>query len=51
MSKDKVEIAEQMVSDAAEAVEIIVTEGIEKAMAKFNRRVPAEGEEAEGPAE
>ncbi len=51
MSKDKMQIAEQMASDAAEAVEIILTEGIEKAMAKFNRRVPAEGAEAEGPAE
>jgi PTH1 family peptidyl-tRNA hydrolase len=46
MSKDKMEIAEQMASDAAEAVEVILTEGIEKAMAKFNRRVPAETEEA-----
>jgi peptidyl-tRNA hydrolase, PTH1 family len=45
MSKDKVEIGEQMASDAAAAVEIIVTEGVEKAMARFNRRVPAETEE------
>jgi peptidyl-tRNA hydrolase, PTH1 family len=46
MSKDKVEIGEQMANDAAEAVEIIVTESVDKAMAKFNRRVPAETEEA-----
>jgi|ERR1700683_2089958 len=42
MSKDKIQIAEQMASDAAEAVEIILAEGIEKAMAKFNRRVATE---------
>jgi len=44
MSRDKREIAEQMCGDAVEAVELILSEGIGKAMLKFNRRVapPAE---------
>ncbi len=47
MRKPEREIAAQMVVDAAEAVELIVTEGAGKAMAKFNRRVEVdeEGEE------
>jgi len=37
----------QMAADAAEAVETILTEGVDKAMSKYNRRVPpAEAEEA-----
>jgi PTH1 family peptidyl-tRNA hydrolase len=34
------EIAGQMVTEATDAVELIITEGISKAMSKFNRRVP-----------
>ncbi|MGH9690662.1 MAG: aminoacyl-tRNA hydrolase [Candidatus Acidiferrales bacterium] len=33
------EIAAQTVADAAEAAELIVTDGVSKAMARFNRRV------------
>ncbi len=44
MSRDKRKIAGQMAEDAAEAVELILTEGVESAMTRFNRRVapPAE---------
>ncbi|MGA8145429.1 MAG: aminoacyl-tRNA hydrolase [Candidatus Acidiferrales bacterium] len=40
------EFAAQMVADAADAVDIILTEGVHKAMTKFNRRVqpPAQSE-------
>jgi peptidyl-tRNA hydrolase, PTH1 family len=34
------EIATQMAGEAADAVEIILTDGAHKAMSKFNRRVP-----------
>jgi peptidyl-tRNA hydrolase, PTH1 family len=34
------EIATQMAAEAAEAVEVILTEGVSKAMSQFNRRVP-----------
>jgi peptidyl-tRNA hydrolase, PTH1 family len=36
------EAAEQMVSDAADAVELILAEGVQKAMGNFNRRADAE---------
>ena len=43
MGEAEREIAAQMASDAAEAVELILTEGTGKAMARFNRRnSPAE---------
>jgi hypothetical protein len=29
-----------MVTEATDAVELIITEGVNKAMSKFNRRVP-----------
>jgi PTH1 family peptidyl-tRNA hydrolase len=46
MRKPEREIAAQMVADAAEAVELILTRGPNDAMARFNRRVgPAESEE------
>jgi hypothetical protein len=32
-----------MVTDATDAVELIITEGAEKAMSRFNRRVQAAG--------
>jgi PTH1 family peptidyl-tRNA hydrolase len=34
------EIATRMAAEAAEAVEVILTEGVSKAMSQFNRRVP-----------
>jgi PTH1 family peptidyl-tRNA hydrolase len=44
MSRDKRKIAAQMAEDAAEAVDLILSEGVERAMTRFNRRVvpPAE---------
>jgi peptidyl-tRNA hydrolase, PTH1 family len=47
MRKPEREIAEQMAVDAAEAVELIVAEGVGKAMAKFNRRVETGEEDSE----
>ena len=47
MPRPEREIAAQMVSDAADAVELILTEGVGKAMARFNRRVESEDEGAE----
>ena len=40
LSRADREIAGQMVAEAADAVELIITEGVDKAMSKFNRRVP-----------
>ena len=40
LSRADREIAGQMVTETADAVELIITEGIDKAMSKFNRRVP-----------
>jgi PTH1 family peptidyl-tRNA hydrolase len=40
LSRADREIAGQMVTDATDAVELIITEGVGKAMSKFNRRVP-----------
>ena len=44
MSRDKRKVASQMAEDAAEAVELILADGVERAMTRFNRRVapPAE---------
>ena len=36
------ETAERMIAEAADAVEVILTEGVSKAMARFNRRVTTE---------
>jgi peptidyl-tRNA hydrolase, PTH1 family len=40
LSRADREIAGQMVTDATDAVELIITEGVGKAMSKLNRRVP-----------
>jgi peptidyl-tRNA hydrolase, PTH1 family len=42
MNKEHRQEAEQMAADAAEAVEIILSEGPSKAMTKFNRKVEPE---------
>jgi len=43
MAKPEREIADQMVADTVDAVEILLTEGVGNAMAKYNRRnSPAE---------
>jgi peptidyl-tRNA hydrolase, PTH1 family len=39
------ELAAQMAMDASDAVEVILNEGIEKAMSRFNRRVPGKQDE------
>ena len=40
LSRADREIAGQMVTETADAVELIITKGVNKAMSKFNRRVP-----------
>jgi PTH1 family peptidyl-tRNA hydrolase len=40
MGRTEREIATQMAAEAAEAVEVILTEGVSKAMSRFNRRLP-----------
>ncbi len=44
MSKAELEIAAEMIEQAAEAVQVILAEGTQRAMNRFNRRVPARGE-------
>ena len=39
------EIAQQMAAEAADAVEMILTDGVGKAMTRFNRRVPGSQED------
>jgi len=46
MRKPEREIAMQMAVDAADAVETMITEGVNKAMTKFNRRVVPPEEES-----
>ncbi|MGC2331905.1 MAG: aminoacyl-tRNA hydrolase [Candidatus Acidiferrales bacterium] len=45
MGRDERQIAQQMAVDAADAVEVILTEGLSKAMTRFNRKVSPEDEE------
>jgi PTH1 family peptidyl-tRNA hydrolase len=45
LSRADREIAGQMVTETADAVELIITEGVNKAMSKFNRRVPPSEED------
>lgn len=47
MRKPEREIAAQMTGDAADAVELILSEGVGKAMSRFNRRVESEEDGAE----
>ncbi|HEX2711068.1 MAG TPA: aminoacyl-tRNA hydrolase [Candidatus Acidoferrales bacterium] len=44
MGKADLEIAAEMVAEAAEAVQTILAEGTQRAMNRFNRRVPPAGE-------
>jgi peptidyl-tRNA hydrolase, PTH1 family len=46
LSRADREIAGQMVTDATDAVELIITESVSKAMSKFNRRVQPPEEDA-----
>jgi len=38
MSREERKIAQEMVVEAADAVELVLTEGVEKAMSRFNRK-------------
>ncbi len=40
MGRDERRIAEEMAADAADAVESVLTEGLSKAMSRFNRKAP-----------
>jgi hypothetical protein len=44
MKKAELEIAVEMLDEAGNAVEVILKEGLDAAMTRFNRRKPAEGE-------
>jgi PTH1 family peptidyl-tRNA hydrolase len=44
MKKSELEVAAEMLDEAGNAVEMILKEGIDAAMTRFNRRKPAEGE-------
>ena len=45
MRKAELEIAAEMIGEAGDAVEMILTQGIDAAMTKYNRRKPEESEE------
>ncbi|HKS66238.1 MAG TPA: aminoacyl-tRNA hydrolase [Candidatus Acidoferrales bacterium] len=47
MGRAELEIAHRMAADAAEAVELILTEGVSKAMSRYNRRVAPSEEKHE----
>jgi len=42
MGRQERQVAEEMAVTAADAVEVILTEGVEKAMSRFNRKAPPE---------
>jgi len=46
MNKAELEVAAEMIADAGDAVEILLTKGIEAAMTKYNRRERQQGEDA-----
>jgi peptidyl-tRNA hydrolase, PTH1 family len=46
MKKAELEIAAEMLGEAGDAVELILTQGLDAAMTKYNRRKPPEPEEA-----
>ena len=48
MKKAELEIAAEMIGEAGDAVEMILKEGLDAAMTRYNRRKPAE-DEAEAP--
>ncbi len=47
MKKSELEVAAEMIADAGDAVELMLTKGIEAAMAKYNRRERQQDEDAE----
>jgi PTH1 family peptidyl-tRNA hydrolase len=46
MKKSQLEVAAEMIADAGDAVELMLTKGIEAAMAKYNRRERQQDDEA-----
>src|SRR5262245_56602168 len=46
MKKAELEVAAEMINDAGDAVELLLTKGIEAAMTKYNRRERQQGEDA-----
>jgi peptidyl-tRNA hydrolase, PTH1 family len=44
MKKSELEVAAEEIGEAGDAVELLLKEGIDAAMTKFNRRKPSEGE-------
>jgi peptidyl-tRNA hydrolase, PTH1 family len=49
MRKTELEAAAEMIGEAGDAVELILTQGIDAAMTKYNRRKPAEDEPGGAP--
>jgi len=47
MKKAELEVAAEMIGEAGDAVEMILTQGLDAAMTKYNRRKPLEPEEPE----
>lgn len=45
MKKAELEVAAEMIGDAGDAVELLITKGIEAAMTKYNRRERQQGED------
>ena len=48
MKKSELEVAAEMIADAGDAVELMLTKGIAAAMAQYNRRERQQDEDAEG---
>jgi PTH1 family peptidyl-tRNA hydrolase len=48
MKKSELEVAAEMIADAGDAVELMLTKGIESAMGKYNRRERQQDDEAAG---
>jgi PTH1 family peptidyl-tRNA hydrolase len=48
MKKSELEVAAEMIADTGDAVELMLTKGIEAAMAKYNRRERQRDDEAAG---
>jgi peptidyl-tRNA hydrolase, PTH1 family len=48
MKKSELEVAAEMIADTGDAVELMLTKGIEAAMAKYNRRERQQDDEAAG---
>lgn len=44
MGKHELELASEMVAEAADAIEVVLGQGVQEAMNRFNRRVPPPGE-------